>query len=148
MATAFKTVLDAITAALAQAPAVAGGRIHAGRDRPLPEEHASDVALDGDSADGEQFALTAGPVNWRMTVPLQLRARGSSTTHARDAVDALLEAAFARLAATAPPAGVSGWVLSTRYRCDFDEAAQPVAVMQLAVTVELRTAPGSLALHA
>lgn len=148
MTTAFKTVQDAIVAALTTPATIVGTRVYAGRARPMPAEHDSDINISIESIGGQQFAVGAGPVDWQVIYGVDIRARGSATTDGMDAVDPLLEAAYARLLATAPPAGVMGWVLQPRARLDVEEAATPVASLQLALNVQLRTQPGSLALAA
>lgn len=147
MTTAFKTVNDAIVALLVQAPAVAGGRVYAGRARPLPTEHASSVNVSLEAINGQQFAIGDGPVDWSVTYGIEIRARGAVNTDAIAAVDPVLEAVYARIGAAAAPPGVSGWFLDARIRLDVEEADAPIASLQLALTVQLRTQAGSLALY-
>lgn len=148
MATAFKTVQDAIVAALLTYPPIVGDRVTAGRARPMPAEHDNSIAVSIESIGGQQFAIGSGPVDWEVIYGVEIRARGSSATDGLAALDPVLEAAYARLVATPPPAGVMGWVLQPRARIDVEEAATPVASLQLALNVQLRTQPGSLALAA
>ena len=148
MATAFKTVQDAIVAALLQAPQITGARVYAGRARPMPEEHAADISISLESMTGQPFMLVAGPVLWEVVYGIEIRARGTATVDAVAAVDPLLEAVYARLLATATPAGVEGWAITPRIRVDVDEAATPIASLQLALNVRLRTEPGTLTLAA
>lgn len=146
MTTAFKTVQDAIVAALTTPATIVGDRVYAGRARPMPLEHDSDINVSVESIGGQQFAVGNGPVEWNVVYGIEIRARGSSTTDGMAAIDPLLEAAYARLLAAAPPVGVMGWVLQPRARLDVEEAATPIASMQLALNVQMRTQPGSLAL--
>jgi hypothetical protein len=146
MATAFKTVQDALVAALMAAPQITGARVYAGRARPMPEEHASDINVSIESLTGQQFALGSGPVLWEAIYGLEIRARGTASVDAVAAVDPLLEALYARILATATPAGVEGWAITPRIRVDVEEAA--IASLQLALNVRLRTQPGTLALAA
>jgi hypothetical protein len=146
MPTAMREIQNAVVAALLAAPAVAGGRVYAGRDRPLPTEHATDVQVRQGSLRGEQAYLGTHPVDWEATLGLELRARGSSANDAEAAVDPLLEAVFARLATTAPPAGVDGWLLDVGGRIEIDDAEAPVASMLLTISVRYRTQTGSLTL--
>ena len=148
MATAFKTVQDALVAALLAAPQITGARVYAGRARPMPEEHASDINVSIESLTGQQFAVSGGPVLWEAIYGLEIRARGTASVDAVAAVDPLLEALYARILATATPAGVEGWAITPRIREDVEEAGSPIASLQLALNVRLRTQSGSLALAA
>lgn len=145
MTTAFKTVQDALVA-LMQTPAIGEGNVNTGRARPLPAEQADDINVSVESINGQQFAIGGGPVNWTVVYGLEIRARGSSTTDGMAAIDPLLEALYARIASAQPPAGVMGWVLNPRMRVDVVEGDTPVATLQLALDVQMRTQPGSLAL--
>jgi hypothetical protein len=148
MATAFKTVQDAIQAALLQAPQITGARVYTGRARPMAEEHANDISVSLESMTGQQFALGSGPVLWEVVYGLEIRARGSSSVDAVAAVDPLLEDLYERILATATPAGVEGWAITPRIRVDVDEASTPIASLQLGLNVRLRTEPGTLTLAA
>ena len=145
MTSAFKTVLDTAKAALLQSPAVAGGRVYVGRDLATPLDAASDVNLTLAAQDGEPFVLGNGPTDWVVDLGVEIRARGSDSVDAVAAIDPLIETAYARLAAIAWPAGVMG-VSALRGRLDSQEAASPVAGWQFALSINLRTASGSLAL--
>lgn len=146
MATAFRTVQSAIVTALLTPANIVGSRVYAGRDRPLPTEHDSDIQVFIGSFRGEEFALTGGPMQWSMRYGLQIRARGGSGTDAEAAVDTVLEAAFARLKATAPPAGVEGWVIDVDGRIEVQDVDTPIGTLALSLGVRLRTQPGSLTL--
>ena len=143
---AFKTVQDALVAALLLAPQITGSRVYAGRARPMPEEHASDINVSIESISGQQMTVTGGPVLWSVVYGLELRARGTASVDAMAALDPVLDAAYARIVATEPPAGVNGWVLTPRARIDIEEAATPIASMTLALDVQLRTDAGTLTL--
>jgi hypothetical protein len=145
MTTAFKTLLDTVSAALLEAPALAGGRVYVGRDNATPLDQASDVNLTLQTQDGQPFALTAGPTDWTVDVGVEIRARGSDSTDAVAAIDPLLELAYARLVAMVLPAGVSG-ITGFRGQIDVQEAGVPFAAWQFLLTINFRTAPGSLAL--
>ena len=148
MATAFKTVQDAIQTALLEAPQITGARVYTGRARPMPEEHTSDISVSLESMTGQQFALGSGPVLWEVIYGLEIRARGTAAVDAVAAVDPLLESLYARILATATPAGVEGWAITPRIRVDVDETSTPIASLQLALNVRLRTEPGTLTLAA
>jgi len=148
MATAFKTVQDALVAALLSPPNIVGVRVVAGRGLPLPAEHASDIVVTIESISGADVALTNYPQDWAVVYGVEIRARGSVTIDAMAALDPILEAVYARLMTTPPPAGVMGWVLTPRIRIDVDESATPVGAAQLAINVQMRTQPAGLLLAA
>ena len=148
MTSAFKQVQDALQTALLQAPQITGARVYTGRARPMPAEHASDISISLESMAGQQFALGAGPVMWTVIYGVEIRTRGTASVDAVAAVDPLLESVYARILATATPAGVEGWVLEPRIRVDVEDADTPIASLQLALNVRLRTAPGTLTLAA
>ena len=139
MATAFKTVQDAIVTALVTPATIVGTRVVPGRARPMPVEHASDIAVSIESIDGADIAFTAAPKDWQIVYGVEIRARGSSSTDGVAALDPILAAAYARLQTTAPPAGVLGWILQPRIRVQVEEAATPIASMLLSINVRLRT---------
>jgi hypothetical protein len=144
--TAFNVLHSTLVAALLQAPQITGERVYKGRARPLPAEHASSINISIEALNGEQFTLGAGPVLWEVVYAVEMRARGSATVDAADAADALLEAAYARILATAVPAGVEGWVITPRVRHEVEEADTPIGSSMLAINVRLRTQPGTLTL--
>ena len=148
MTSAFKVVQDAIQTVLLQAPQITGARVYTGRARPMPAEHASDISISLESMAGQQFAIGAGPVLWTVIYGLDIRARGTASVDAVAAVDPLLESVYARILATATPAGVEGWAIEPRIRVDVEDADTPIASLQLALNVRLRTAPGTLTLAA
>jgi hypothetical protein len=148
MTTAFKTVQDALVAALVTPATIVGLRVVAGRARPMPAEHDSDIAISIESVQGEDFTLTAQPQDWAVVYGVEIRARGSVSVDAIAALDPLLEAVYARIKSTPAPAGVMGWVLEPRLRFEVEEAATPIGTLQLALNVRMRTQPGSLALAA
>lgn len=146
MSTAFKVVQDALVSALLTPPTIVGSRVSAGRARPMPEEHDSDIAVSIESIVGNADLVGDAPVGWDVVYIVEIRCRGSASVDAIAAIDPLLEATYARLLAVAPPAGVVGWVLAPRARIDVDEGATPIASGQLALDVSLRTQHGSLVL--
>lgn len=146
MTTAFLQLHDALLAALTAAPAVAGGRIHAGRARPMPAEHASDVTITAPVARGRQVITGNGPVDWEMPLGIEIRARGSDSINAMEALDPLLSSVWARVSTATVPPGVMAWQMRPEMSIDVEEADTPIAVLRLAVSAQFRTAAGSLAL--
>lgn len=148
MSTAFKTVQDALVAALLTPANIVGTRVVPGRARPMPAEHDSDIAISIERIGGRDIALTGAPQDWDVTYGVEIRARGSASVDAVAALDPLLEAVYARLMATLPPAGVQGWVLQPSISVDVEEAATPIGSLRVALNVRMRTQPASLALAA
>lgn len=146
MTSAFLSIRDQIVTLLQQAPAVAGGRIKAGRAQPLPAEHTSDVCVALESFVGEPVQMHGAPQDWRVSYSVTVRARGSTATDPVTVLDPVLEAAYTRLAQATVPAGVMSWIVSPEGRPDIDEADTPIARLVLLLELQLRTAPDSLTL--
>ena len=146
MTTAFKTVQDALVAALLTPPTIVGTRVSSGRARPLPAEHENGLYVSIESISGQAVVIGGAPMDWDVVYGLEIRCRGSAGVDAMAALDPLLEAAYTRLLATQPPTGVIGWAITPRVRIDIEEAATPIASLQLAMNVSLRTQSASLAL--
>lgn len=146
MTTAFKAVQDALVAALVTPATIVGTRVVAGRARPMPEEHANDIAVSVERISGFDLALSSAPQDWDVTYGVEMRARGSDSVDAVSALDPLLEAVYSRLMTTAPPAGVLGWMLQPQIRVEVEEASTPIGTMQLVLNVMLRTQAQSLTL--
>lgn len=147
MTTAFKTVQDALVTLL-QTPAIVTGAVRAGRALPLPQDQTSDIAVSLEALAGQDISLTGAPKDWGVTYAIAMRARGSATVDAMQALDPIFETVYARVATGAPPAGVMGWVLQPRVVMDVEEGDTPIGRMALFLDVRLRTQPGSLALAA
>lgn len=137
---AFKTVLDALTAALGTPPAVAGGRIFTNPETPMPAEHATSVVVTIDDVQGEQLVVGAGPMLWQVRYGLTARARALAEA------DTLLAAVFARIQSTAAPAGVEGWAIAPNVQTRYGYADTELVSMTLTLDVRLRTQPGTLTL--
>jgi hypothetical protein len=144
--TAFKTLQDSIVTALKAAPAMVGTRVVAGRDRPLPEEHANDIAVSIESIRGADTTIGGAPQRWEVVYGVEIRARGSSTVDAVAAADPLLEKVYERLDDMPPAAGVNGWFVDPSIRIRVEEGSTPIASVLLALNVTLSTVAGSLTL--
>lgn len=133
--TAFLQIPQAVVTALAQAPAIAPGRVRIGREVALPEgwPDAIDVALD--SSRGQVITLDGGTVRWTSLVGLRLRVRAAAGVHGIQAPDALLAAVFTRLAGTQPPGGAMQWQMQPDIRWDVEEADQTVTLVDLLLRV-------------
>lgn len=143
MTTAFQSIAAAIAAQLKAAPALAGGRVYANRLRPLPEGVATAVVVRLDKSAASEQVL--GALDWTSTFALECYARGASGIDPADAVDALLQAAWARLAATdAAALGAMAFVINPAIDWIYDEADGPVVCASVALQVQHRTAVATL----
>lgn len=147
MTTAFASVQNAIVTALKASPAIAGGRVVAGRGRPMPDEHTSDIAVSIETIEGVDIALSGAPQSWRVIYGVEIRARRNSLDPVVAAgADAVLELVYARMKTTAPPAGVLGWMMQPRIQTQVDEADSQIDSVVLAVDVLMRTRATALQL--
>lgn len=143
MSTAFQAIAAAIAAALTAAPALAGGRVYANRLRPLPEGVATAIVVRLDKSAGSEQVLTA--LDWTSTFAIECYARGASGSDPADAVDALLQAAWARLAALdAAALGAMAIVINPAIDWIYDEADGPVVCASVGLQVQHRTAVATL----
>jgi hypothetical protein len=100
--TAFLQLRDALQAALLAAPALAGGRVYAGRTRPIAQEEASAINLRLSDTQATHPVLQA--TDWRTVVIVECAARAAPGGPAADtAADALLADAHTRLHDFAAP---------------------------------------------
>lgn len=141
MTTAHAGLCAAIVTLLQTAPAVSDHIVTADT-RPVPEQAASKIIVKPAEAEGDMYAALNGPINWDTTVELELYAR-SSTVDPLSAVDALLQAAWARLF-TDPTLGglIQGWRAQTRLAWDMAQDAQRMACVRLTLTAMHRTSSG------
>ena len=133
---AFLALAQAAVAALVASPALAGGRVVMGRDRPMPEHHASQIDVMLDSSRSRASTLDGTFTRWDTTIGLRLRTRAAAGSDGLTAVDALLADVFARLAATPPPAGAARWALASDVRWEIDEADQTLCEAQLLLRID------------
>lgn len=147
MPSAFLGLVDAAVAALTQAPAVlTATRVRRGRDLPVPAEWPSAIDVHLRSSRGDAASLTAPSLTrWQTDVGVDIRVRAQAAQAGDAAVDALLEAVFARFATVAPPAGVFSWVLQPALTWDFDEADRTLVHAALLLRVDHFTSGGGLA---
>lgn len=97
MSSAFQAWALAIQALLEQSPAVAA-RVSLGQRRPVPEGVASAASIRLLSAHLEnEIQYTGHPLQWATLVAIELSARATSNSTADQAVDTVLQAAYARL---------------------------------------------------
>lgn len=133
---AFVDLEAAAVAALTASPALAGGNVLRGRDLPMPTSRAEQVDVALAASRGQGRTLDGGYNRWETAIALRLRARAAAGQGGAAAVDALLAAVFARLAAAAPPAGAARWTLSPDIEWTVDEADQTLVEARLLLRVD------------
>lgn len=146
MTTAHNIVSDAVRDLLAQAPALAGGRIYRGRMRPLPAEHADQVVVRLVRSTGT-YETTGGPRDWVTEIEVDLQGRGSPGEEGDDIVDDLLEQLYARIVA-APTLGmpsVMDAMPGPDIEWSYSEADATYACATVSLTVNHRTQSATLA---
>lgn len=146
MTTAFKTVQDAIVAALITPATIVSSRVAASRERPLAAEHANDIVVSIESCAGDALTLDGDQMQWDVVYGIEIRARGTATTDAVAVADPVLQAAYARLHAATPPTGCDEWAPDAQIRWDTDEEATHLASVRFSFHAQVRTQPHSLLL--
>lgn len=142
---AFSDITAALQALLLQAPPLAGGRVWRGRLQPLAQEHDTAVVLRilrAPSVSG----LLGNPLLWESRIAVDCHARAAVGQDPEDAVDALLMAVYARLAAAGQFApGVSDAFADPAIEWDVDEADTALATATLVLSVRHQTQSLTLA---
>ncbi len=141
---AFLALRDAAVAALLVAPAVASGFVRAGRAVPLPAERPEGVFVRLGAHSGIAPFAGDGRVDWESSLILHLMARAPAGGNGETAVDSLLAAVYARLAATPAPGNADGWLIQTAIVYDVDEADQTIGQVELRLRLQHRTASADL----
>ena len=134
-----------VIAALAAAPAVAGGLIRANASRPLPASASSAVVVRlAQSRAVNQ--LLGGPIDWTTTLQIECLARAASgSADPVAAVDALLETVWARLA-TLPAASLGAMDVRVAPAIDWqiDDSETPAVAATITLQVMHRTQSAAL----
>lgn len=119
MTTLINTAVTSVVAALSSNPAVCS-QIDRVRLRPVSQSTSLAVAVRPSQAEVIQFQLSSLPVSWVTTVTVDCYARSSAVTAADVAVDALVEAVYARLMADPTLAGAVVSLQPKGITYDFD----------------------------
>lgn len=139
MTTAFLAISRWVESVLAADPPLAGGDIERSRERRVKTASDAAIRIYPQSADGQAAAVRGGFHRFQFDINVECYARAAYTgTDAADveaAVDALLQAAWQRLAAATPPAGVDTALARPRLNWELVEADRPLGVATLSVTV-------------
>lgn len=138
MTTAFNAIVTAMVAALSAATAVSPNIFRA-RLRPMAEQHTTAVVVRLQDAQPQRFAIAGAPVDFDTTIAVECYARTSTTT-ADVAVDALVEAVYAKLAADTTLGGLVGDIFMQSANWDFDADGEQTACATLTFKVVHRTA--------
>lgn len=141
--TAFQRVAVACVAALKAAPALAGGNVKANPVRPWPREVAQCVSIR--LVNASRVSGDGCGDHWQLTLEADCEARGDTGTDPADAVDALLSAVSARLAAAdLSAAGVIQRELDSAVAWQFDATDTPLAQASYRFALLVHTALDAL----
>ena len=139
MASVFSSIAGAMVASLQASPAVSA-QVHRARMRPAAAEWTTMVVVRLIDVALEPFAVRGAPFNADTTLAVECYARGSAGQSPDLAVDALMTAVYARLAADASLGGLVGELLPTGISFDFDSDGEPTACATLNYTARHRAA--------
>ena len=144
MSSAFLAIAQAIAAALASAPALAGVLVFQNRLRPLQEDQARAVVVRTERAAGQEIVL--GMLDWQTDYVIECYGRGATGADAGAAVDDLVQAVWQCLAAVNLSSfQVMGATLNPDIGWDYGDAETPFACAMFRLQILHRTAAASLA---
>ena len=142
MSTAFNNIVTAMVTALSASPAVSP-HIFRARTKPMAAEWTSAIVVRVQSAEMDPLALFGAPINVDTTVVIECYAR--STTLAPDqAVDQVLQSAYARLAADPTLGGLVGDCNLQSINYDFDQEQERMGAALLTCVVKHRIQSSTL----
>lgn len=143
MATVFAQVAAAIVTALSSGTPVSS-QIHRARVRPASQDWTTMVVVRLQDAQLERFAINGGPYNVDTNIAVECYARASAGTSPDLAIDSLLAAVYARLAADSSLGGLVSDLLLNTLQYDFDADDTGTACVTLNYTALHRAANQSL----
>ena len=143
MPTIFASVVTAVVDAL-NAGTPVSAQVHRARVRPGASEWATLVVVRLLDAAMEPFAVQGAPYNVDTQLAVECYARGSAGQAPDLAVDALLSAVYARLAADPTLGGLVSDLQPINLNYDFDADGEPTASATLTYTVRHRAGNQSL----
>lgn len=140
-ATVVAQVVNAVAAALVQAPAVAPLVDRRSRARAIPDTAATAVTVGPVSANADDSTMAfAGPDLWSVRVAVECYARAGGDVDAE--LDTLVQAAFARLMADPTLAGaIPGGLMPPSITYDFDALDARYASATLFFTARVVSGP-------
>lgn len=143
MSSAFVTIQAGLQAALAAAPALAGGQLQVNKLRPIAESQTTALVLRLDRTLGQEGVI--GTIDWVSDYSIECYARNASGAEPAGAVDALLLDVWARVAAIdAASIGASQITLTPQIDWQYDVAATPMVGAVVHLTVSHSTTTTSL----
>ncbi len=137
---AHEAILQAVQALLLQAPAIAGGNVVRGRQRPVEEGTDQFVALYFDGSNPERNTVFGHRIDWTTEIRWECHALGNATTSGDAAALALNAQVYARLWSD-PSLGGLVWDMAAQpiLAPEHDEMAEPLGYLSSSVTVRHRT---------
>lgn len=136
-------IAQALAAALLVAPALAGGYVRANPTGPAEQGRNAAVAVR--QASTVEISVSPCARLWQTVYEIELAARSNTGADPAVAVDALLDAAWARIAeADLSALGVRDLLIGPQIGWEYDAADTPVASATLRLTVEHYTERASL----
>jgi hypothetical protein len=135
--TAFADITAAFIAALSTAPAVSANIFRA-RDRTIAENQATALNVQFDGSEPYAGAMHGAPVDWISKISVECYAR-SSVTSGDLAVDPLLSAAYARLAADTTLGGRVADIGAPNILTEYDSQGQKTGWVRMTYSVQHRT---------
>lgn len=134
MTTAVAAVVSAMVSTLQAAPAVSP-QVHRARLRPMAADWASAVVVRPLSVAFEPFAIQHAPFNLDTQIAVECYARASAGTTGDAAVDALMQAVYARLMSDTTLGGLVGYLRPDRLDFDLDADGDNTACATFTFTV-------------
>lgn len=134
MTTAVAAVVSAMVATLQAAPAVSP-QVHRARLRPMAADWATAVVVRPLSVAFEPFAIQHAPFNLDTQIAVECYARASAGTSGDAAVDALMQAVYARLMSDTTLGGLVGDLRPDRLDFDLDADGDNTACATFTFTV-------------
>ncbi|MDO9277133.1 MAG: hypothetical protein Q7U05_01040 [Polaromonas sp.] len=142
MSTAFTSLVAELAAALAAAPALAGGRIGINRLRPIPAGQSTAIVLRLERSNGSEFVL--GTLRWNTTILVECYARAVAGSDPAAAVDDLLQSTWQRLAAFRADLLGADVCIDPMIKWDYDDSETPVVCAAIQLTASQSTSTSSL----
>lgn len=135
--TAFADITAAFVAVLSAAPAVSANIFRA-RDRVIAEDQANAINVQFDGATPYAGAMSGAPIDWESKISVECYARTTATSGDL-AVDPLLSAAYARLAADSTLGGTVADIGAPQIEAEYDAQGQKTGWVRMTYTVSHRT---------
>lgn len=143
MTSAFVTIQSGLKAALAAAPALAGGQLQVNKLRPIAEAQTTALVLRLDQTTGQEGVI--GTIDWVSAYSIECYARVATGAEPAAAVDALLLDVWARVAGIdAASIGSSAIALSPQIDWQYDDSATPMVCAVVRLTVSHGTSTTNL----